>query len=211
MTNLTNNNSIILTCIITSTIVRDEWVGNDNVTYVVLRDELTLRVLGETSEGQKILAFDAHAHWLALDYVDDGHIELVQVKTTLNNNTMENTMTKATHLCNNSIVACSASEAYEADIAGYQDGIAGYQDDYEYIMENNMDNTMTFAQLLVTMIDSNSIEESVAMHIYKTIEETSKELRSERLEELLIAYHDSDLVGEDCAMQLLAAPMSLVV
>lgn len=204
MTNLTNNNSIILTCIITSTIVRDEWVGNDNVTYVVLRDELTLRVLGETSEGQKILAFDAHAHWLALDYVDDGHIELVQVKTTLNNNTMENTMTKATHLCNNSIVACSASEAYEADIAGYQD-------DYEYIMENTMDNTMTFAQLLVTMIDSNSIEESVAMHIYKTIEETSKELRSERLEELLIAYHDSDLVGEDCAMQLLAAPMSLVV
>ena len=204
MTNLTNNNSIILTCIITSTIVRDEWVGNDNVTYVVLRDELTLRVLGETSEGQRILAFDAHAHWLALDYVDDGHIELVQVKTTLNNNTMENTMTKATHLCNNSIVACSASEAYEADIAGYQD-------DYEYIMENTMDNTMTFAQLLVTMIDSNSIEESVAMHIYKTIEETSKELRSERLEELLIAYHDSDLVGEDCAMQLLAAPMSLVV
>jgi len=165
MTNLTNNNSIILTCIITSTIVRDEWVGNDNVTYVVLRDELTLRVLGETSEGQRILAFDAHAHWLALDYVDDGHIELVQVKTTLNNNTMENTM----------------------------------------------DNTMTFAQLLVTMIDSNSIEESVAMHIYKTIEEASKELRSERLEELLIAYHDSDLVGEDCAMQLLAAPMSLVV
>jgi len=204
MTNLTNNNSIILTCIITSTIVRDEWVGNDNVTYVVLRDELTLRVLGETSEGQRILAFDAHAHWLALDYVDDGHIELVQVKTTLNNNTMENTMTKATHLCNNSIVACSASEAYEADIAGYQD-------DYEYIMENTMDNTMTFAQLLVTMIDSNSIEESVAMHIYKTIEEASKELRSERLEELLIAYHDSDLVGEDCAMQLLAAPMSLVV